>query len=188
MGKKRDYGKIIPEIIKLKEEGFKKRQALYELRQRGFKIRDSKFYELAREIWEYEYICVKRVKIWFRNATKAKPYIISATEYSEREILQMIRDYKFEEETEYDMVEVESWRSRRKEDRQYILTYKRLMAIYVLIIRNAKYLSLQNLIDITQGLILEFFDENVRHKKTHLRFLSKVLRILESKEEEMEWF
>ena len=186
MGRKRDYGKIISVIIELKEEGFKKRQALHELRQRGYKIRDSKFYELARGIWEFEYVCAKRVRIQFRNTSKIKPYVITATEYTEREVLQMIRDYKFEEDTAYDIIKVETWKSRKREDKQYILTHKRLMAIYVLIIKNTRYLSIQNIIDITQDLILEFFDENVRYSKTHLKFLSKVLKILESKEEEME--
>lgn len=188
MGKKRDYGKIIPEIIKLKEKGLSKRQALHVLRHdMGYGIRDSKFYELAREIWEFYYICAKKVIIQLRNSIKRKTYIITASEYTETEVLQIIKDYRFEKETEYDTVEVKTWKSRRKEDKQYILTHKKLLAIYVLIIRNTKYLSLQNLIDITQELILEFFDEDVRYKRTHLRFLSKVLRILEAKEEEMEW-
>ena len=187
MRRKRDYGKVIAEIIKLKEEGFKKRQALYELRRRGYKIRDSKFYELAREIWEYDYVCAKEVKIRFRGSYEWKRYLITSTEYTEREVLQMIKDYVFQEETEYDEVKVETWKSRRKEDRQYILVHRRLMAIYVLIIKNILHLSIENLKTITERLILEFFDDDVRFSKTHLRFLAKVLKILDEKEEELGW-
>ena len=150
-----------------------------------YEIGNDKYYELAREIWEFEYVCAKGVRIQLRNTSRKETYNISATVYTEREVLQMLKEYEFEYETEYDMVDVKTWK-RKREDKRYILTKKRLLAIYVLIIKNTRYLSLQNLIDITQDLILEFFDENVRYRKTHLKFLSKVLKILESKEEDLE--
>jgi transposase-like protein len=183
---KRDYSEIKKVMRQLRDKGLKKRPALHVLRHdMGYEIRDSKFYELAREIWDYVYVCAKKVRIKLRNKYEIKTYHIEATDYKEREVLKMIEDYKFEEDTAYDVVEVETWKSDKKEDAKYRLTQRRLMAIFVIIIKHTRFLSIENLLDITKQLIIDFYDDNVRHKVRHLDFLTRVLIILEDKEGEM---
>lgn len=187
--KKKDYSKIKEAIkeIRNKHTNISRRKALHILRHdMGYEIRDEKYYKLAKEVWfEQVYICAKRVSITFKKDWKTKHFRISLTEYTEAQVLQMLRDYKFEEDTAYDMIEINDWKSSKKEDKQYRLTVKRLMAIYVIILKNALTLNIEDLLEITRHLIVEFYDERIIRKKTHLDFLTKVMIILEDEEKEL---
>lgn len=187
--KKKDYSKIKEAIreIREKHKDISRRKALDILRhEMGYEIRDQKFYELAKEVWfEQVYICAKRVSITFKRDWKTRHFRISPTDYTEAQVLRMLREYEFEEDTAYDKIKVDNWKSSKKEDKQYRLTIRRLMAIYVIILKNAQVISIENLLEITKQLIIDFYDERVTRKKTHLDFLTKVLIILEDKEKEL---
>ena len=180
--KRRDYSEIKPVLVELKRRGLKKSQALKVLREMGYKIRDKVFYELAKEIWVDEYVCADRVVIYPRREPIPKMIRIGKTNYTEKQVLKMVEDYVFEIHTEYDTVEVRHWISGKKEDKPYILTHNRLMATIVIILKHTEYLNYENFRNIVEGLFLTFLDEDVKHKKRHLQFLDRVLRILDKKE------
>ena len=186
---------FIKEIKEYIEKGYKNTEILKELRKKGYKFRDSTAIKIINDrrrvvkhdVKKKKFLCIKYIEISHCGDDEYVRYILRRDiEMTHSEVYKLIEDYEFMYHSYYDDIVYEMYLSDKKEDEQYRLCINRLKSMYDTIFTECQCLRLDQIMDITDDIALEFMKYGKRGEIIYweecLSFLRKVKEILIEKE------
>ena len=181
---------MIKEIAELLRKGYSGRQIIRKLRDKGYNFDDKDIYEIINtrkkpvKKKERKYVCLKEVKVrdLYEEEYDRILEIPIRVKKKKKEVIDVIKKYKFSDVTEYERIKIEPWHCKSKN--KYILTYSRLLSMYYIIFTRLRIIEWKNILNVTDYL-LGFYTTATHGNKKAIDFLREVYDLIEEKEKEL---